>query len=173
MNILYFKVLLVACLEGPVQTNLNEQIESILLDFSRDRSNLIPILQHAQNKFGYLPREAMQAIADFLHISGSTVYSVGTFYTQFKLVPSGRKVVKVCRGTACHVRGGAGILRDTERRLCIKPGETTTDREYSLETVACVGACALAPVMIINDDIYGKVTAKKVTELFNDTEKSI
>ena len=115
----------------------------------------------------------MQAIADFLHLSGSTVYSVGTFYTQFKLVPSGRKVVKVCRGTACHVRGGAGILRDTERRLCIKPGETTTDREYSLETVACVGACALAPVMIINDDIYGKVTAKKVTELFDDTGKSI
>ncbi|UCG55466.1 MAG: NADH-quinone oxidoreductase subunit NuoE [Dehalococcoidia bacterium] len=132
-------------------------MDSILSDFSRDRGNLIPILQHVQEKFGYLPEEAIRAIAGFLHLSSSTVYSISTFYTQFKLVPSGNKVIKICRGTACHVGGGASLLRDVERRLCIKPGETTYDLEYSLETVACVGACALAPVMIINDEVYGRM----------------
>ncbi|MFH1662608.1 MAG: NADH-quinone oxidoreductase subunit NuoE [Chloroflexota bacterium] len=141
-----------------MQSNFNNQIESILLNFNQDRSNLIPILQQVQHKFGYLSEEAMQAIADFLHLSNSTVYSVSTFYTHFKLTPSGRKVVRVCQGTACHVRGGAHLLRGIERRLGIKPGETTADREYSLETVACVGACALAPVMIINDEVYGRMT---------------
>ncbi len=141
-----------------MQSNFKKQIDSILSDFSQDRGNLIPILQRVQYEFGYLPEEAMQTIADFLHLSNSTVYSVSTFYTHFKLTPSGRKIVRVCRGTACHVRGGAQILRDIERRLGIKPGETTTDREYSLETVACVGACALAPVMIINDNVYGRMT---------------
>jgi len=156
-----------------VQSNFKKQIDGILSDFSQDRSNLIPILQRAQQKLGYLPEEAMQTIADFLHLSSSTVYSVSTFYTHFKLTPSGRKVVRVCQGTACHVRGGANILDDIERRLGIKPGETTADREYSLETVACVGACALAPVMIINDRVYGRMTAKKAMELFDDTGKNI
>ena len=156
-----------------MQSNFKKQIDGILSDFSQDRSNLIPILQRAQQKLGYLPEEAMQTIADFLHLSSSTVYSVSTFYTYFKLTPSGRKVVRVCQGTACHVRGGANILDDIERRLGIKPGETTADREYSLETVACVGACALAPVMIINDRVYGRMTAKKAMELFDDTGKNI
>ncbi|UCE97261.1 MAG: NADH-quinone oxidoreductase subunit NuoE [Dehalococcoidia bacterium] len=143
------------------------EINSILSDFSQERGNLIPILQHVQEKFGYLPEEAIQAIADFLHVSSSTVYSVSTFYTQFKLTPLGEEVVKICRGTACHVRGGPTLQRDIERRLSIKPGETTKDMKYSLETVACVGACALAPVMIVNNRVYGKMTPKKVAELFN------
>ena len=141
-----------------MQSNFKKQIDGILSNFNQDRSNLIPILQQVQQEFGYLSEEVMQAIADFLHLSNSTVYSVSTFYTHFKLTPSGRKVVRICQGTACHVRGGAHILLDIERRLGIKPGETTTDREYSLETVACVGACALAPVMIINDEVYGRMT---------------
>lgn len=141
-----------------MKSNFKKQIDGVLLNFNQDRGNLIPILQQVQQQFGYIPQEAMQAIADFLHLSGSTVYGVSTFYTHFKLTPSGRKVVRVCQGTACHVRGGALILRDIERRLGIKPGETTNDREYSLETVACVGACALAPIMIINDDVYGRMT---------------
>ena len=152
-------MLTVAHLEGSVQSNFKKQLDSILLNFKQDRGNLIPILQQVQHELGYLPGEAMQAIADFLHLSSSTVYSVSTFYTQFKLVPSGRNVVRVCRGTACHVRGSASLLRDIERRLGIKPGETTADREHSLETVACIGACALAPVMTINDEVYGRMTA--------------
>lgn len=166
-------MLILTYLEGPVQPDFKKQLDSLLLNFKQDRGNLIPILQQVQHELGYLPEEAMQAIADFLHISNSTVYSISTFYTQFKLVPSGRNVVRVCRGTACHVRGSANLLRDIERRLCIKPEETTADKEYSLETVACIGACALAPVMTINDDVYGRMTAKKVTELFNDTKRSI
>ncbi len=141
-----------------MKSKFRKQIDGILSDFSQDRSSLIPILQQVQQEFGYLSEEAMQIIADFLHLSGSTVYGVSTFYTHFKLTPSGRKVVRICQGTACHVRGAAHLLRDIERRLGIKPGKTTADREYSLETVACVGACALAPVMIINDDVYGRMT---------------
>jgi len=153
-------------------TDFKEKLEPILASFSRDRSNLIPILQCAQQEFGYLPEETMQAIADFLHIANSTVYSVSTFYTQFKLVPSGKKVIRVCRGTACHVRGGARILREVERQLGIKPGETTDDLEYTLETVACVGACALAPTITVGNETHGQMTTKRVKELFDGRNKS-
>jgi len=141
-----------------MKSNFKKKIDDIFSNFNQDRGSLIPILQQVQRKFGYLPEEAMQATASFLRLSNSTVYSVSTFYTHFRLTPSGKKVVRVCEGTACHVRGGAHLLRNIERRLGIKPGETTTDREYSLETVACVGACALAPVMIINDKVYGRMS---------------
>lgn len=151
-----------------MEADFKEQLDCILSKFSSDKSNLIPILQQVQQELGYLPQPAMQAIADFLHLSNSTAYSVATFYTQFKLVPSGKKVVRVCRGTACHVRGGARILSEVERKLGIKPGATTTDREYSLETVACVGACALAPVMIINDDVYGRMTTTDAGKALGD-----
>jgi len=156
---------------GFLEVIFKEQVVGIISLFKRDRSNLIPILQQVQQEFGYLPEEAMQQIADFLHISNSTVYSVSTFYTQFKLVPSGKKVVRVCRGTACHVRGGARILRQVEKQLGIKAGETTEDLEYTLETVACIGACALAPTITAGDETYGQMTIKKVTELFDDTAK--
>ena len=156
-----------------MKSKFKRQVDNILSSFSQDRSNIIPILQQVQQEFGYLSEEAMRAIADFLCLSSSTVYSISTFYTQFKLTPSGRNSVKVCRGTACHVRGGAQLLRDIERRLCIKPGETIKDLEYSMETVACIGACALAPVMIINDRVYGKMNTKKIMEIFDDTRKNI
>ncbi len=156
-----------------MQSNFKKQIDGILSDFSRDRSSLIPILQQVQQNFGYLPEEAMQTIAGFLRLSDSTVYSVSTFYTQFKFAPSGKNIIRVCRGTACHVRGSASLLRDIERRLGIKPGETTEDLEYTLETVACIGACALAPTITVGDETYGQMTTKKVTELFDDTGKSV
>jgi NADH-quinone oxidoreductase E subunit len=154
-----------------MEVDFKGQTAAILSQFKRDRSNLIPILQRVQQEFGYLPQEAMQLVADFLHISNSTVYSVSTFYTQFKLVPSGKHIITVCRGTACHVRGGTRILRQMEKQLCIKPGETTEDMEFTLETVACIGACALAPTITIGDETYGQMTTKKVTELFDDTDK--
>jgi NADH:ubiquinone oxidoreductase subunit E len=145
-----------------MENDFKEQLDDILSQYNRNRDNLIPILQEVQQRFGYLPEEAMQGIADFLRLSNSTVYSVSTFYAQFKFTPTGKRTVKVCRGTACHVRGGASLLRDIERRLGIKPGETTEDLEYTLETVACVGACALAPLMIINDEVYGRMTTTDV-----------
>jgi len=155
-----------------METNIKEQLADILARYSRERSSLIPILQEVQQRFGYLPEEAMQEIAYFLRLSNSTVYSVSTFYAQFKLVPTGKRTVKVCRGTACHVQGGARILRDIERRLGIKPGETTEDWEYTLETVACIGACALAPTMTIDKETYSQMTARKAVEIFGDRGKA-
>jgi len=156
---------------GFVEADFRERLDDILLQFSRDRENLIPILQEVQQGFGYLPEETMQKIADFLRLSNSTVYSVGTFYTQFKMTPSGKRVVRVCRGTACHVRGGARVLREVQKRLGIKPGETTEDWEYTLETVACIGACALAPTMTVDKETHGKMTTRKVAEVFGDRAK--
>ena len=153
-----------------MEVDFKDQLAGILSQFNRDRSNLIPILQQVQQEFGYLPQEVMQLIADFLHISNSTVYSVSTFYTQFKFTPSGKNIIRVCRGTACHVRGVAKILSEIEKQLGIKPGETTGDLKYSLETVACIGACALAPVTVINDNVYGRITTDKIAQILKEEE---
>jgi NADH-quinone oxidoreductase subunit E len=149
-----------------------KQLDKILSRCGGEKSDLIPILQEAQESFGYLPQGVMQRIARFLRLPESTVYGVGTFYAQFTFIPTGRKRVSVCRGTACHVRGGARILREVEKQLGIKPGETTADMEYSLETVACIGACALAPTMRIGKETYGQMTTKKVAEVFSAKKKA-
>lgn len=149
-----------------------KQLEKILSHHKVEKGNLIPILQEAQESFGYLPAEIMQRIAKFLRLPESTVYGVSTFYAQFTFIPTGRKRVSVCRGTACHVRGGARILREVEKQLGIKPGETTADMEYSLETVACIGACALAPTMRIGKETYGQMTTKKVGEAFGGKKRA-
>jgi NADH-quinone oxidoreductase subunit E len=148
--------------------NAKKQLDDILSDYTRDSSDLIPILQAAQERFGYLPEEIMVGIAKFLKLPPSAVYGVSTFYAQFKLTPTGKRTVKVCRGTACHVRGADRILQEIEKKLNIKPGETTEDLEYSLETVACIGACALAPTIVINEDVHGKMTTKKVGGIFSE-----
>jgi len=148
-----------------VDTNDNNRLDAILARYSEDKSNLIPILQEAQTAFSYLSTEVMGRIARFLRISESNVYGVATFYSQFKFIPTGKKVVKVCLGTACHVRGGADILREVERLLGIKPGETTADMEYSLESIACFGSCALAPGMVGNDQVFGRMTTTRVAQI--------
>jgi NADH-quinone oxidoreductase subunit E len=147
-------------------------MDEILAGYSGQSSDLIAILQEAQEKFGYLPAEVMQRVARFLRLTDNMVYGVSTFYAQFSFTPTGRRKITVCRGTACHVRGGARILREIERRLGIKPGETTEDMEYSLETVACIGACALAPTMRIGNETYGQMTTKKVAEVLGARETS-
>jgi NADH-quinone oxidoreductase subunit E len=152
---------LLAGQEAAVEERLNE----ILTSYQGKEEELIPILQQVQQVFGYLPEPAMKRIAKFLKLPESTVYGVGTFYAQFKLVPSGRNIIRVCRGTACHVRGGARILREVEKHLGIKPGESSHDLEYCLETVACIGACALAPTMVVNNGTHGQMTTKKVAEV--------
>jgi len=155
-----------------VEADVREQLDEVLSLYTGEGSNLIPILQEAQERFGYLPGEVMQKIAKFLRLPESTIYGVVTFYAQFKLTPSGRRIVRVCRGTACHVRGGARILREVEKYLRIKQGETTDDLEYSLETVACIGACALAPTMVLDKETHGQMTTKKVTEIFSGRGKT-
>ena len=145
-------------------------LDEVLSRHSTSANELIPVLQEAQERFGYLPIAVMEKIAMYLHLSASTVYGVATFYAQFKLIPSGKRIVKVCRGTACHVRGGANILREVEKQLGIKPGETAPDLSNSLETIACFGSCALAPVMVVNKDVYGRMTVKKVAQVLAATE---
>jgi len=148
-----------------VETNIKEQLDDILSQYSGESSDLIPVLQEAQERFGYLPGEVMQRIARFLRMPESNVFGVATFYAQFKLTPTGKRIVRICRGTACHVRGGARILKEVGKQLGIKPGETTDDLEYSLETIACFGSCALAPVVVVDKTVYGRMATKKVEEI--------
>jgi len=153
-----------------VEPDVKQQLDGILSHYSRERGNLIPILQEAQGVFRYLPTEVMQEIARFLGVPEGTVFGVSTFYAQFKFTPLGKRIVKVCRGTACHVRGATRILDEVVRRLEIEPGETTDDLEYSLETIACFGSCALAPVMVVNDNVYGRMSPTKVAQILGETK---
>jgi NADH-quinone oxidoreductase subunit E len=141
------------------------RLKDILSLYQGQKEELIPILQQVQQAFGYLPEPIMKKIAKFLRLPESTVFGVGTFYAQFKLVPSGRNIIRVCCGTACHVRGSAQILGEVEKQLGIKAGETTPDMEYSLETIACFGSCALAPVVVTNGKVHGRMTTPKAKEM--------
>jgi len=142
-------------------SNIRET-KRVLKKFGREKGNLIPILQKVQDKLGYLPRGAMLEIAEFLGIPGIDVYSVVTFYNQFRLIPPGKHSVRVCLGTACHMKGGYITLDAWKRRLNIDRGETTPDREFDLDTVACVGCCAMAPVTVVDNEPQGQVEPTKV-----------
>jgi len=147
-----------------------EKLKEILTHYRGQKDELIPILQEVQAKLGYLPSEAMLEVARFLRLPRSAVFGVSTFYAQFKFSPTGRKKVRLCRGTACHVRGASRILEEVEKILGIKPGETTDDLEYSLETIACFGSCALAPVMVVDNKVHGRLTPSKVAQFLGKTE---
>jgi NADH-quinone oxidoreductase subunit E len=147
------------------EKSLLEQIKTDLDETGNSRSKLIPILQLVQQKLGYLPAEAIHLIADHLDISSSEVYGVATFYNQFRFNPPGKNQVKVCLGTACHVKGGDIILENFERKLEIREGETTPDREFSVDRVACVGCCALAPVTVVGETVHGHMQPSKVEGL--------
>ncbi len=141
---------------------IKRRTNRILRSQGRKRSNLIPILQEIQAEFGYLPDEAMLEVARFIGIPRSAVYGVATFYNQFRFTPPGKHPIKVCMGTACHMKGGKIITEAWERRLDIKVGETTPDLEFGLERVACVGCCAMAPVTVVEGTFQGKMTPTKV-----------
>ena len=132
---------------------------------------LITMLQEIQEVYSYLPEEALARLSQEAKIPMSRIYAVVTFYAQFYLTPRGRNTIRLCRGTACHVRGAPRILEAVERELGISEGETTPDLEYSLETVACIGACALAPTMVISQDTYGKLSPNKVAEIFRQRNR--
>jgi len=154
------------------KADVEDKIKVVFSRHHGEKQELIPILQETQAQFRYLPAAAMKEIARFLRMPESTVYGVSTFYAQFKLTPLGKKIIRVCRGTACHVRGATKVLNELESRLGIKAGETTDDLEYTLETVACIGACALAPTMTIDNVTHGKMTAKKVAEVLGDRSEA-
>ena len=145
---------------------IQADIDPILAEFGdAGRDALIPILQAVQERNGYLSRESMEQIGRHLDLPVSKVYGVATFYNQFRFQPKGRYHIQVCRGTACHVKGSAKLLAAIMRHLKIEPGKTTRDKLFSLETVACMGACALSPVMCINDDFHTKVSSTKAIKL--------
>lgn len=137
-------------------------VDEVLSNNSKNRENLIPILQKVQAKLGYLPALAMEKIAEDTKVPAADVYGLATFYNQFRLNPPGKHQVKVCLGTACYMVGGDITLESFERRMEIKEGETSPDRLYSLERVACVGCCTMAPVVVLDDQVEGKVTPTRV-----------
>ena len=149
---------------------METSIKEVFDRYKGEKGVTIRVLQEVQEKLGYLPREAIDEISRALHISASQIYGVITFYAQFRTTPRGRHIVRVCRGTACHVRGGAQVLDAVKRYLQVEDNETTTDLEYTLETVACIGACALAPAMVIDEDTFGQMTPGKVNDLFSQRE---
>ena len=138
------------------------KIDVILKKYEGQKGSLIPILQDVQDLYNYLPRKALEYIAEKTGNPISAIYGVVTFYSQFHLDPRGRNIVRVCQGTACHVRGGKTILETMEKALGVKAGHTTPDARFTLETIACLGACGMAPVMQINDDTHGRLTTDKL-----------
>jgi len=146
------------------------RVNAIVSEYSQQKWAMIPLLQKIQTEVGYIPPQSIPIIARSLGLFPSQVQGVISFYTQLYTQPQGRKVVRVCRGTACHVRGGKTILKLVKQHLDIEEGETTPDMEYTLETVACIGVCALAPNIVVADRVHGHMNPKKVEQLFRDRE---
>ncbi|MBF0120916.1 MAG: NADH-quinone oxidoreductase subunit NuoE [Desulfobacterales bacterium] len=148
-----------------VEQKLLSEIENNIKEYEKSRGNLIPILQMIQEKLKYLPKDSIEMVAKYLEINTCEVYGVATFYNQFRFNPPGNHPIKVCLGTACHVKGADIILENFERKLEILEGETTPDREFSIDRVACVGCCALAPVTMIGDTVQSHMAPSKVEGL--------
>lgn len=144
---------------------MEERLSDILSTAHEGQDALIPLLQKVQEELGYVPEEAVSAISDRTGVPASEVFGVLTFYAQFRLHPRGKNLISVCLGTACHVLGAPKIFEALERHLDIHPGETTPDREFTLDEVRCLGSCSLAPVMVVNHDTYGRLTPDKAIQI--------
>ena len=149
----------------PLEEEALERIAAKLKAFARQRGNLIPILQMVQDELAYIAPETIKMASEYLEIPKSEIYGVATFYNQFRFQPPGKHPIKVCLGTACHVKTGDIILENFERKLGISTGETTPDREFSIERVVCIGCCALAPVAVIGKTVHGHMAPSKVEGL--------
>ena len=142
-----------------------EPLRNVLEEYEGEKGVLIPLLQRTQEIYGYVPSEAMEMISEFTGIPVSQIYGVVTFYAQFRLTPVGKHLIKVCHGTACHVSGAEKVTDALVKNLHIEPGETTEDGLFTMEIVACLGCCSLAPVMMIDDETYGRIEKKKVRKI--------
>ena len=158
--------------ESERRSLVDETAISRILATHSEQWPLIPVLQEIQEEFGYIPPEAIKPLAEAFGLFPSQVQGVITFYAQLYTEPRGKKVVRVCRGTACHVRGGKTILKLVKQHLGVEEGQTTPDLEYTFETVACIGVCAMAPNMVIGKQTYGNLNPKKVALLLSDDRKS-
>jgi NADH-quinone oxidoreductase subunit E len=144
---------------------VKEQLREILARYKGERVELIHILEEVQERLGYLPKEALLEIADFVHTPASAIFGVATFYNRFRFTPIGRHPIRVCMGTACHLQGGSLVMEALERELEIKVGGVTPDEEFSLDRIACVGCCVLAPVIVIDREVSPRMTPFKVEEV--------
>ncbi len=149
---------------------IEERIQKIVTPWKGRKGGTIPVLQEVQKEFGYLPEDALMAVSREMKIPPSELYGVATFYAQFHLNPRGRHIIRVCRGTACHVRGSLTILDKIKKVLQVEENCTTEDLRFTLEPVACIGACGLAPVMMVDEDTHGRLTPDKVMEVVNSYE---
>lgn len=145
-------------------------IADLIAKYRAKRGGLIPLLQEVQERIGYLPRWALEEVAQGLDLSLAKVVGVATFYSFFRLKPKGRSIIRICTGTACHVRGAEKVMAAVKEKLGIGPGESTADGKFSVETVACAGACGLAPLMTINDEVYGRLTREEVVRILRELE---
>lgn len=151
---------------GEAEVKLNKvEVDKILEKYEREAGGLIPILQEVQGTYGYLPEEILTYVSERSKVPLSKIYGIVTFYAQFSLVPRGRNTIKICLGTACHVKGAKRVLAKLEEALGIKVGGTSSDSKFTLEIVRCLGTCFLAPVMMINRDYFGKLTPDKVGKI--------
>ncbi|HOY37765.1 MAG: NADH-quinone oxidoreductase subunit NuoE [Bacteroidales bacterium] len=147
---------------------MKKNVEAILNEHpNAGRDSLIPILQEIQNEEGYISENAVIKVGEYLQIPSSKIFGVATFYNQFRFRPLGKFHIQVCRGTACHVLGSKTVLEELEKKLKIKAGQTTSDGKFSIEVVACIGACGLAPVISINGEFYAKVTTKAINDIID------
>jgi len=147
---------------------MSKQVSEIIAPYKGHRESLIPALQKVQGETGYIDEEGVAEIARQLNVSQSEVWGTATFYAQFRFSRPGEHSIKVCMGTACYVRGGDKILEEVERALDIQPGGTTKDYKFSLERVACFGCCALSPVMVVDGNVYGRMTVSKVKKILTE-----
>jgi len=145
-----------------------DEVRTVLKDFPPEERSLIPILQKIQTQRGYLSKGIMQQIGHYLDTPPSKVYGVASFYAQFRFKPLGKHLIKICHGTACHVKGAETVTETVESELGITMGETTDDEEFTIERVACLGCCSLAPAMMVDDTVYGKLTRDKIKDILNN-----
>jgi len=146
---------------------MHDQLVEIFKEYEGQKGVVIPLLQRVQDKLGYLSKEAISEVAKFSRMTENEIFGVASFYAQFRFTRPGEHSIKVCLGTACHVRGGEQILETVERELNVERGGTTKDYKFSLERVACFGSCALAPVMVVDKDVYGRLTTTKVKDILS------
>ena len=153
-----------------IRQKIKEEMQQIMNKYKVEKDNLMPILNEVQEKYGYVPKEAQLEISDYLNIPMAEIYGVVTFYSRFTLEPKGKYNISVCLGTACYVKGSQKILDRLKEKLKIEEGQTTEDGKFSIDTTRCVGACGIAPVFTVNDEVYGKATVKKLDEVLSELE---
>ena len=159
------------CEKNCMDEKLANEMKDLLKNYSQDKSNLIQILNEVQEKYGYIPKQSQIEISNYLSIPMAEIYGVITFYSRFTLEPKGKYNISVCLGTACFVKGSQALLDRLKERLKIDEGQTTPDGKFSIDATRCVGACGLAPVFTINNEVYGKATVKKLDEVLDEYMK--